>query len=82
MTSQKTALEKVRERLIKLEGQNQGKLLRILCLFGFIFAVACSHVKQGPFAIVILPDTQFYSEKLPQPTFLILTSDMSYLAYS
>ena len=66
MTSQKTALEKVRERLIKLEGQNQGKLLRILCLSGFIFAVACSQVKQEPFAIVMLPDTQFYSEKLPQ----------------
>lgn len=46
--------------------KKQGRWLILLCLFGLTLTVACNRSNPKPFTIVMLPDTQNYSEKLPQ----------------
>ena len=46
--------------------KKKGVFLQIFCFFVLILPVTCSQIKQQPFTIVMLPDTQNYSEKLPK----------------
>ena len=38
----------------------------ISCFLAVVLTIGCSHQKVPPFTIVVLPDTQNYSERLPQ----------------
>ncbi len=46
--------------------RKECRFIRTLFLFGLVLVAACAQVKQKAFTVVVLPDTQNYSEKLPQ----------------